>query len=484
MASKAVQFEVTNSAQKLSPQKKPWTLNPDRYQIADVIGTGSYGKVFGAVDKFTGKRVAIKRSKDVFGELTDCKRMLREIAILNRVEHRNVVKLHEIYLLSGSASNFTEIALVLEQCQFDMKKLFKSNETLNEAHSRALFYRICCGVQYLHSRGVWHRDLKPANILLNEDCTVKICDFGLARAVATPDGNASLQLLEDKNSKNQSRDLTAHVVTRWYRAPELILLHDFYTEAIDVWSLGCILFELALMEPRYCPKEDIPKKRVPLFPGACCYPLSPRKDKNDNPVEVYLLFYRSCTSLLAPNTSEKIIRKTPLEGSPCILSTFFHLKKVDKKHVDQLRVIFEHVGTPRPSDYDFLSNPDAKYYLRKHFPVEKARPPTWFHQRLHNVDPLLDDALRRLLVFNPAKRTTLRACMEHDFLKKTRTEERQRGYVDHDVEMSGTVEPIALHFPDHRDMTESELRHFFVMEEKLSKQRDLEYRRTRSVNMC
>ena len=68
--------------------------------------------------------MAIKRSKDVFGELTDCKRMLREIAILNRVQHRNVVQLHELYLLPESARNFQEIALVLEQCQFDLKKLY------------------------------------------------------------------------------------------------------------------------------------------------------------------------------------------------------------------------------------------------------------------------------------------------------------------------------------------------------------------------
>ncbi|CAD7949439.1 unnamed protein product [Amoebophrya sp. A120] len=454
MATKNVQFEVTGSKPPApKPMKKQlWSLNPDRYDIDTVIGTGSYGQVYGAQDKFTGKKVAIKRSKDVFGELTDCKRMLREIAILNRIEHKNVVHLHELYLLPNPA-NFTEIALVLEQCQFDLKKLFKSTEQLNEAESRTLFYRICCGVNYLHSQGVWHRDLKPANILLNTDCTVKVCDFGLARAVGQD--NMSLQMLEQgAQDAHVKRDLTAHVVTRWYRAPELILLHENYTEAIDVWSLGCILFEVMLMEKRYCEKADIPKKRVPLFPGACCYPLSPRKDKNDNPIEV------------------------------------------DRKHVDQLRVIFEHTGTPSKADYEFLSNPDAKHYLKKHFPSETAKKPIWFYHRLNGIEPKLHDLLSRLLVFNPQKRMSLMDCMHHDFLAKTVREEEARGnflpgrgpHRGEDVDMMDMngnciVESIKLPFPDHLEMNEPELRQYYVQEESISRVRDQNNRRTRSVNM-
>ena len=143
-------------------------------------------------------------------------------------------------------------------------------------------------MRYLHSVGIWHRDLKPANILVNIDCTVKICDFGLARAVVedasedplglvtnTPslhdDSNTNkVPALTNKNSVSSAvqklgpRVLTGHVVTRWYRAPELILIHSRYTEAVDVWSLGCILYELLQMRKDYCPMANT---RGPLFPG-------------------------------------------------------------------------------------------------------------------------------------------------------------------------------------------------------------------------
>jgi serine/threonine protein kinase len=88
----------------------------------------------------------------------------------------------------------------------------------------------------MHSANVLHRDLKPSNLLLNSNCDLKVCDFGLARGVT-----------------DENMDLTEYVVTRWYRAPEIMLSCQEYTKAIDVWSVGCILGELL--------------GRKPLFPG-------------------------------------------------------------------------------------------------------------------------------------------------------------------------------------------------------------------------
>ena len=188
----------------------------------------------------------------------------------------------------------------------------------------------------MHSAGVIHRDLKPANVLLNEDCTLKVCDFGLARVVSegrifmsaesggnkeskarasaddaasaiadkakqsTGEGRArtlSSETSETPTSESSSttgggtpgsessssvarrprlvRRLTKHVVTRWYRCPELILEKE-YTSAVDMWSIGCIFAELLSMM-----KENVANysDRVPLFPGKSCFPLS--SDKRD-----------------------------------------------------------------------------------------------------------------------------------------------------------------------------------------------------------
>jgi mitogen-activated protein kinase 1/3 len=97
-------------------------------------------------------------------------------------------------------------------------------------------YQILRGMLYVHSANVIHRDLKPSNLLLNKNCDLKICDLGLARGF-------------DQSTDN----LTEYVVTRWYRAPEVILNSSEYTKQIDVWSIGCIFGELL--------------GRAPLFPG-------------------------------------------------------------------------------------------------------------------------------------------------------------------------------------------------------------------------
>ena len=123
-----------------------------------------------------------------------------------------------------------------------------------------------------------HRDLKPSNILIDTKCNVKIIDFGLARQMRSSSSPPPLCRKEstdaagfwDAQGNSVERQLTQHVVTRWYRAPELILLQEYYNAAIDVWSVGCIFAELLqTLEPNHRPQ--------PLFPGKSCFPLSARR---------------------------------------------------------------------------------------------------------------------------------------------------------------------------------------------------------------
>jgi len=101
-------------------------------------------------------------------------------------------------------------------------------------------YQILRGVKHIHSANVLHRDLKPSNLLVNSDCSLKICDFGMARVAACP-----------LNEGEQNTPMTEYVATRWYRAPEVILSWKHYNRTIDMWSVGCIFAELLGRKPLF-----------------------------------------------------------------------------------------------------------------------------------------------------------------------------------------------------------------------------------------
>lgn len=105
-------------------------------------------------------------------------------------------------------------------------------------------YQLLRGLKYVHSANVLHRDLKPSNLFLNANCDLKLGDFGLARTTSETDF------------------MTEYVVTRWYRAPELLLNCSEYTAAIDVWSVGCILAEILTREPLFPGKDYVHQLRL------------------------------------------------------------------------------------------------------------------------------------------------------------------------------------------------------------------------------
>ncbi len=167
---------------KFPSSTNSWKLG-NKYKILKQIGIGSYGSVVKATNNKTGKEVAIKRIKHVFDDLIDGKRILREIALLKRLRHPNIINLLEIIIPEEELNTFNEIYLVLEYAPGDLKKLFKSSYNLELKHIIMISYNMLLGLNYIHSLGVWHRDLKPANVLIFDDGRAKICDFGLARSV-------------------------------------------------------------------------------------------------------------------------------------------------------------------------------------------------------------------------------------------------------------------------------------------------------------
>ena len=251
--SATVTTQSKNSPHEIEEQvpvgKEPgvdWLI-PSKYKVGELLGAGTYGTVRKG-ELLSHKKptlVAIKRMAQIFTwNPEDCKRALREVAILAQLHHENIVKICDV-VAPGNVNTFDDVYLVMEACDSDLDKLFHTDVALRTDRIKKLLYTLLCGLKYLHSAGVWHRDLKPANCLLNQhgqnarkNWSIKICDFGLSRVI---DGEPEP---ECSNPKRLRRDLTDHVVTRSWRAPELILLQRHYTQAIDMWSVGCIFAEL------------------------------------------------------------------------------------------------------------------------------------------------------------------------------------------------------------------------------------------------
>jgi len=134
---------------------------------------------------------------------------------------------------------FNEVYLYEELMEADLHAIIRSGQPLSDAHFQSFMYQTLCGLKYIHSANVLHRDLKPGNILLNADCELKICDFGLARGYTPPGSNVTAP----PKAAGSAGFMTEYVATRWYRAPEIMLSFANYSTSIDIWSVGCILAE-------------------------------------------------------------------------------------------------------------------------------------------------------------------------------------------------------------------------------------------------
>ena len=156
----------------------------DDYMLIKMVGQGSYGMVVRAKHLPTMTNVAIKKVSKVFDNGGDAKRLLREVQILRSIGyHRNIVQLLNVIEPNCSKEDYDTLYYVFESQRTDLLWLMMSGVSLSEFQVQTIVFNILCGVNYMHSAGVIHRDLKPANILVSEDCTAKICDFGLARQV-------------------------------------------------------------------------------------------------------------------------------------------------------------------------------------------------------------------------------------------------------------------------------------------------------------
>ncbi|XP_018802522.1 PREDICTED: cyclin-dependent kinase 2 isoform X1 [Bactrocera latifrons] len=188
------------------------------------IGEGTYGIVYKAKDKKTGRDVALKKIRLDSETEGVPSTAIREISLLKDLTHNNIVQLFDIVVADSS------LYMVFEYLNMDMKKLMdKKKDVFTPKLVKSYMHQLLDAICFCHTNRILHRDLKPQNLLVDTEGNIKLADFGLARAFNMP-----------------MRAYTHEVVTLWYRAPEILLGTKYYATGMDIWSLGCIFAEMIM----------------------------------------------------------------------------------------------------------------------------------------------------------------------------------------------------------------------------------------------
>jgi len=228
-------MQRANSVRSTAPGASSFNV-PERYQFLKMLGSGSYGVVASFHDTGRQRDVAVKRVKNVWDNFLVLRRTLREVRLMRHFRHPNVLRLHKALPLESSCG---DLYLSIELMDCDLENLLKAKTvSISASQARSFCAQMMLGLLALHSGHVIHRDLKPANIFVRlQDGKVKIGDLGLSRGIAV-DGETG------EAAHPSDEHLTEYVVTRWYRAPEVLLNRSKYGPPVDVWSVGCILYEM------------------------------------------------------------------------------------------------------------------------------------------------------------------------------------------------------------------------------------------------
>ncbi|CAD8177815.1 unnamed protein product [Paramecium pentaurelia] len=206
------------------------------FDIIRVAGSGSFGYVFEAYDHNRKQKVALKRIEKVGNQLS------REYEILFEVkECEHIVKILDFFYSRTDSGKLIQ-NIVFEYMDDNLENriqiFIKQGKTFSELTIKSYIYQILKGLQFIHKKGIAHRDLKPENVLINNNEVVKLCDFGSSKLI---------------NSQGQN---TPYIVSRYYRAPELILCLTKYGVSVDIWALGCIMGELVIKEALFKGKSE------------------------------------------------------------------------------------------------------------------------------------------------------------------------------------------------------------------------------------
>ncbi|KAG0587203.1 hypothetical protein KC19_2G147900 [Ceratodon purpureus] len=342
-----------------------WSVGP-RYHLQAHVGSGSYGDVCRAVDLEFQQVVALKRVPDVFFCQMLAKRVLREVCIMRRLIHPYIISLTDVFTSKNlEKPDSTDLYIATEFAE--RGDIYHQSEPMSAEAVRTLIWQLLVSVNYMHSCHVWHRDIKSENVLLMGNLQAKLCDFGLSRSALETSSYMDAKPTNGRKKRPVlTRQYTKTVVTPSHRAPEVVMSQGQYTSAIDVWSVGCIFWELLM-------RESHPHLRGP--------------------------FTKPLFGVRGEPT-------TPLRGES-------YNSDISSELHEQLDVIFDVIGTPCWKDIESVPGEHWRAYLKK-VPGRAGN----IVKRLSGlVDDNALDLLQRMLAFAPQRRCTADEALNHTYFK-------------------------------------------------------------------
>eukprot|EP00668_Euglena_longa_P017225 GGOE01021589.1.p1 GENE.GGOE01021589.1~~GGOE01021589.1.p1 ORF type:complete len:448 (+),score=128.47 GGOE01021589.1:89-1432(+) len=309
---------------------------PSRYEVEHWLGSGTGGIVCKAHDREEDRDVALKCVQGHVTLARGALKVLRELRVMQHLSQcEPIVKLYGAFRCGAWHGTDTSVCLVMELMQTDLENVIRSGQ-IDEENAPYFTYQLVLGLKYMHQCGIIHRDLKPSNLLVNDDCTLKIADFGSARDAVNPE--------------------TEYVVTRWYRAPELLMSLK-YNEKVDLFAVGCILGQML----------------------------------------------RSI--VLGPNPPPSADRASP---DPTVLFPGRH-------YIEQMKLILKLVGFPSEEELAAVDSPAAKKYLLEMKSSLGAGQPC-FGETFTGIPPDALELLQWMLQFTAQKRCTADEALNHRWL--------------------------------------------------------------------
>ncbi|XP_045553147.1 cyclin-dependent kinase 10 isoform X3 [Salmo salar] len=290
---------------------------------------------------------------------------LREITLLLKLRHPNIVELKEVVV----GSHLESLFLVMSYCEQDLASLLENMPTpFSEAQVKCIALQLLRGLDYLHLNFILHRDLKVSNLLMTDKGCVKIADFGLARCYGIP-----------------LQPMTPRVVTLWYRAPELLLGTKTQTTALDMWAVGCILAELLAHKPLLPGGSEI--QQVDLIVQLLGTPnenIWPTEECTIKKGYIESSCFEGFTRL--PLVGQYSLRKQPYNN---LKNKFTWLSDAGLR---LLNLLFMYNPLRRATAKDCL---ESSYFKEKPLPCEADLMPTFPHHRNKRAAPAVESQSKR-----------------------------------------------------------------------------------------